>query len=61
MVAIPCMFAYFFFKGKFTSNVARVSRLLGNHAHHLGMALRCGGIYEESASGQIGNVPESER
>jgi len=44
IVAIPCMFAYFYFKGKFTGNVARVSRLLGNHVHHLGIALKRGGI-----------------
>jgi len=49
IVAIPCMFAYFFFKGKFTGNVARISRLLGNHAHHLSLALKAGGIHEEEA------------
>ena len=48
IVAIPCMFAYFYFKGKFTGNVAKVSRILGNHAHHLGVALKCGGIFEEA-------------
>lgn len=47
IVAIPCMFAYFFFKGKFTGNVARVSRLLGDLSHHLGVALACGGIFED--------------
>ena len=45
IVAIPCMFAYFFFKGKFTSNVARVSRLIGNLVHHLDVALKTGGIF----------------
>ncbi len=47
IVAIPCMFAYFFFKGKFTGNVARVSRLLGDLVHHLGVALKTGGIFED--------------
>ena len=47
IVAIPCMFAYFFFKAKFTGNVARVSRLLGDLVHHLGVALKKGGIYED--------------
>jgi len=40
IVAIPCMFAYFYFKGKFTGNVARVSRLLGNYVHHLSLAIK---------------------
>jgi biopolymer transport protein ExbB len=47
IVAIPCMFAYFFFKGKFVGNVARISRLLGNLSHHLGLAMKVGGIFEE--------------
>lgn len=49
IVAIPCMFAYFFFKGKFTGNVARISRLLGNLAHHLSLAMKVGGFVEEDA------------
>lgn len=56
IVAIPCMFAYFYFKGKFTGNVARISRLLGNHAHHLGVALKCGGIFEETSEDASGAV-----
>ncbi len=47
IVAIPCMFIYFFYKAKFTSNVARISRLLGNLAHHLNVAIKTGGIFEE--------------
>lgn len=47
IVAIPCMFAYFFFKAKFIGNVAKVSRLLGNLSHHLSEALKVGGIFEE--------------
>jgi biopolymer transport protein ExbB len=42
IVAIPCMFAYFFFKAKFTSNVARVSRLLGNYVHQVNVAVKKG-------------------
>ncbi len=43
IVAIPCMFAYFVFKSHFTANVARVSRLLGDFVHHLGVAVAGGG------------------
>ncbi len=50
IVAIPCMFTYFFFKSKYTSNVARVSRILGNLAHHLGVALKTGGLVEEHSA-----------
>lgn len=42
IVAIPCMFAYFFFKGKFTGNVAHISRLLGNFAHQVNVAVKKG-------------------
>ena len=49
IVAIPSMFIYFFFKAKFTGNVARISRLLGNLSHHLNEALKVGGIVEEAA------------
>ena len=49
IVAIPSMFIYFFFKAKFTGNVARISRLLGNLSHHLNEALKVGGIVEEEA------------
>lgn len=47
IVAIPCMFAYFFFKAKFVGNVAKISRLLGNLGHHLSEAIKVGGIFEE--------------
>lgn len=50
IVAIPCMFAYFYFKAKFTGNVAKISRLLGNHLHHIGVALKCGGISAENSA-----------
>ncbi len=49
IVAIPCMFIYFFYKAKFTSNVARISRLLGTLSHHLSVAIKTGGIFEEEA------------
>lgn len=52
IVAIPCMFAYFFFKGKFTGNVARVSRLLGDLVHQLDVGLKTGGIFEEEPAAE---------
>jgi biopolymer transport protein ExbB len=52
IVAIPCMFAYFYYKAKFTSNVARVSRFLGNYVHQVNVAVKKGvvatGIQEEA-------------
>lgn len=42
MVAIPCMFIYFFYKAKFTGNVAHVSRLLGNYVHQVNVAVQRG-------------------
>jgi biopolymer transport protein ExbB len=42
MVAIPCMFIYFFYKAKFTGNVAHVSRLLGNYVHQVKVAVQKG-------------------
>jgi len=42
IVAIPAMFAYFYLKAKFTTNVARISLVLGNLLHHLGDACRRG-------------------
>jgi len=43
MIAIQAMFAYFYLKAKFSTNVARVSLVLGNLLHHLGDAYRQGG------------------
>ncbi|MBM4162868.1 MAG: MotA/TolQ/ExbB proton channel family protein [Lentisphaerae bacterium] len=57
IVAIPSMFTYFYFKAQFTSNVARVSLLLGNLSHHLGMALKCGGLVEESSPAAAPSAP----
>lgn len=42
IVAIPAMFAYFYLKSKFTTNVARLSLTLGNLLHQLGDAYRRG-------------------
>jgi biopolymer transport protein ExbB len=54
IVAIPCMFAYFFFKAKFVSNVARVSRFLGDYVHQVNVAVKKGvvatAIQEEAAA-----------
>jgi biopolymer transport protein ExbB len=50
IIAIPAMFAYFYFKAQFTSNVARVSRLLGNLAHHLSVTLKNGGVVENDSA-----------
>jgi biopolymer transport protein ExbB len=50
MVAIPAMFAYFYLKAKYTTNVARVSRILGNLLHHLADASRRAG--DHPAAGQ---------
>ncbi len=49
IVAIPAMFIYFFFKAKFTGNVAKISRLLGNLSHHLGEAIKVGGFADEAS------------
>ena len=49
------MFIYFFFKAKFTGNVARISRVLGNLNHHFDEALKCGGFADDE--GAQGDVP----
>ena len=35
IVAIPGMFAYFYLKGQYNSNVSKGARLIGNLLHHL--------------------------
>ena len=40
IVAIPSMIAYFTLKGIYTSNVSRISRLLGDMIHHFAEAFR---------------------
>jgi biopolymer transport protein ExbB len=42
LVAIPTLFAYFFIKGRFVSNVSQMNRLLGNLSHRLVEAARRG-------------------
>lgn len=48
IVAIPAMFAYFGFKAQYTSNISRISSLLGDLTYHLGIGAR-----------KIGAVPET--
>ncbi len=40
IIAIPTMFAYFYLKSRFMSNVSQLSRVLGNLTHHLVSASR---------------------
>lgn len=40
IVGIPAMFSYFHLKSRYTANVARLSRVLGNLTHRLSEALR---------------------
>jgi len=40
IVAIPAMFAYFWLKGRYTTNIARMARVLGGLLHHLVAASR---------------------
>jgi biopolymer transport protein ExbB len=53
MVAIPCMFLYFAFKAMFTSNVARVSRLLGNYVHQVDLAVKRGVVATAIQEGTV--------
>jgi biopolymer transport protein ExbB len=49
MVAIPAMFGYFGFKAHYTSNVSRISRVLGDMVHNFADSYR-------KAGGQHANV-----
>ncbi|MBL7077632.1 MAG: MotA/TolQ/ExbB proton channel family protein [Kiritimatiellae bacterium] len=40
MIGIPAMFLYFHLKGKYTANLTRLGRVLGNLSHHLVSASR---------------------
>lgn len=40
MIGIPAMFLYFYLKGRYTSNVSKLGRVVGNLAHHLVAASR---------------------
>lgn len=50
-VAIPAMFAYFGFKARYSSNVSRISSLLGELVHQLSVGMKRGpiGDVEEKA------------
>jgi biopolymer transport protein ExbB len=40
LIGIPAMFLYFHLKGRYTANVTKLGRVLGNLAHHLVSATR---------------------
>lgn len=40
MIGIPAMFLYFYLKSRYTTNVSRLGRVLGNLSHHLVTASR---------------------
>jgi biopolymer transport protein ExbB len=40
MVAIPAMFVYFYLKGRYLSNVSKLSRVIGDLVHHLVVSSR---------------------
>lgn len=40
LIGIPAMFLYFHLKGKYTANLTRLGRVLGNLSHHLVSAAR---------------------
>lgn len=40
LIGIPAMFLYFYLKGRYTSNVSRLGRTVGNLSHHLVAASR---------------------
>lgn len=42
IIGIPAMFLYFYLKSRYTSNVTRLGRVLGNLTHHLDAAVRRG-------------------
>lgn len=48
LVAIPAMFAYFGFKTHYTSNISRISRILGDIVHLLGEPPKASGAEEAS-------------
>jgi biopolymer transport protein ExbB len=54
IVAIPAMFAYFYLKAKYVSNVSKAARIIGNLVHHLVVTTRrvnSGAPAGESAGG----------
>ena len=40
LIGIPAMFLFFHIKGKYTANLTRLGRVLGNLSHHLVSATR---------------------
>ena len=44
IVAIPAMFAYFGFKAQYSSNISRISSLLGEITYHLGVGAKKIGV-----------------
>jgi biopolymer transport protein ExbB len=40
LIGIPAMFAYFYLKSRYTANVTRLGRIVGNLTHHLVTASR---------------------
>lgn len=44
IVAIPAMFAYFGFKAHYTSNISRISSLLGELSYHMGVGIKNLGV-----------------
>lgn len=62
IIGIPTMFFYFYFKGKYMSNVSSVARLLGNLSHHLVTSTRKAGDegYEEAGYDEAGEAEYEE-
>ena len=54
LIGIPAMFLYFYLKNKYTSNVTRLGRVLGNLSHHLVTASR------RAESGELPPEPEAD-
>lgn len=54
IVAIPAMFAYFGFKSQFTSNISRISSLLGELTYRIGLGARDIRIVPEDTKPQNG-------
>lgn len=48
IIGIPAMFFYFWLKSRFSGNVARMARVVGNLLHHLEAAVEQGGFAPEA-------------
>jgi biopolymer transport protein ExbB len=55
IVAIPAMFAYFYLKGQYVSNISKAARIIGNLVHHLVVTTRRvnGGTETGESSGGV--------